>query len=144
MLFRNRYFSGIYWTTLLLFIANKVAIRPYVLVHNFPETIQVFVLSFPNLCEAIVGSFVLLNFAMYINSKHITAAHKWSEKKIYIAVFTFAALFVITQELKIHNLGGRNVYDPNDLVFSIIGLILSFALLMYIRPQLIKMNTYVG
>ena len=29
---------------------------------------------------------------------------------------------MLTQELKFHNLGGNNVYDPWDLLFSVAGL----------------------
>ncbi|MEP2447184.1 MAG: hypothetical protein ABJI69_08145 [Balneola sp.] len=31
--------------------------------------------------------------------------------------------------MKFHNLGGRNVYDPNDVVASIIGLVFVFIML---------------
>lgn len=30
---------------------------------------------------------------------------------------------MLTQEFELHNLGGNNVYDPNDVAASIIGLV---------------------
>ena len=30
---------------------------------------------------------------------------------------------MLTQEFKLHNLGGNNVYDPYDVVASIVGLV---------------------
>lgn len=48
---------------------------------------------------------------------------------VHILAVSAAALYVITQELKIHNLGGNNIYDPNDLIASIIGLIFTFVVI---------------
>ena len=33
------------------------------------------------------------------------------------------ATYVLSQELKLHNVGGNNVYDPNDVAASILGLV---------------------
>ena len=40
-----------------------------------------------------------------------------------------ATIYVISQELKFHNLGGNNVYDPYDLIASITGLIGTFVVI---------------
>lgn len=136
------HFSGIYWGTTIVFIMNKFIIRPHILSNDYPEIARLFVLSLPNLCEAIIGTFLVINALMCVNARYVKLERRWSEKGIYLATFLGSGIFVITQELKIHNLGGRNVYDPYDVLFSIFGLILSFVLLMYIRPQLSKMETY--
>jgi hypothetical protein len=55
---------------------------------------------------------------------------------LYLLAVTFAGIYVITQELKIHNLGGQNIYDPNDVVFSILGLIIGFSIVLYFDRKL--------
>ena len=47
-----------------------------------------------------------------------------------------AAVYVILQEFKIHNLGGENVYDPYDVVFSVIGLITAYLILHTLKPRI--------
>lgn len=47
-----------------------------------------------------------------------------------------AGIYVITQELKVHNLGGNNVFDPNDVVFSCIGLLIGYMIIIRIKPQI--------
>lgn len=37
-----------------------------------------------------------------------------------------ASLYVISQELKFHSLGGNNVYDPYDIAASLIGIAATF------------------
>ena len=48
------------------------------------------------------------------------------DSNIHILAVVLASIYVISQELKFHNLGGNNIYDPNDLIASIIGLIGTF------------------
>tara|TARA_R110002072_G_scaffold37556_4_gene109712 strand:+ start:5653 stop:5820 length:168 start_codon:yes stop_codon:yes gene_type:complete len=50
----------------------------------------------------------------------------------------FAAIFVITQEMKFHNFGGKNIYDFNDVIASIIGLIVIFVMLNIYGIKLIN------
>ncbi|MEZ5288410.1 MAG: hypothetical protein R2712_27110 [Vicinamibacterales bacterium] len=45
---------------------------------------------------------------------------------IYLLSVAITGAYVVLQEVKVHNLGGRNVYDPNDVVASIIGLVMMF------------------
>lgn len=42
---------------------------------------------------------------------------------IYLLATLLAGTYVLTQEFKLHNLGGRNVYDPYDALASIIGIV---------------------
>ena len=48
---------------------------------------------------------------------------------IHILAVSIAAFYVISQELKFHNIGGNNVYDPYDLIASIIGLAGTFGII---------------
>lgn len=52
-----------------------------------------------------------------------------TEKNIYNTAVSLASIYVITQEFKIHNLGGTNIYDPNDVIASIIGLVFIWSLM---------------
>ena len=48
---------------------------------------------------------------------------------IRILAVVIATIYVISQELKFHNLGGNNVYDPYDLIASITGLMGTFVVI---------------
>ncbi|MEM7574511.1 MAG: hypothetical protein AAF433_16525 [Bacteroidota bacterium] len=60
---------------------------------------------------------------------------KLSNQNIYLLAVLLAAIYVTTQELKIHNLGGANIYDPNDLIFSGIGLLTGAFLVFRLQPK---------
>lgn len=114
---------------ILLFVAFKL-IRKSVLEHEPAELIQVFLYSFPNFCEGVVGVLSLTMLGLYSN--------RWlrfSNQTIYLLAVFLAAVYVITQELKVHNLGGANIYDPNDLIFSGIGLLTGAILIFRLQPQ---------
>lgn len=116
--------------TIVVFALAK-AVRPSVLESQAPELVKLFLLSFPNFCEAIVGILTLTMLGLYANRRL-----KWPNNSIYIAAVVLAAIYVISQEFKIHNLGGNNIYDPNDVLFSITGLCLGFALIYRMKPQI--------
>ncbi len=120
----------------VVFIINKMALRPYVLENDFPEFFQVFVLSFPNLCEAIAGSILLVNLGLYGNQMFLKPTIRFKEHVIYKVSILVAAIYVILQEFKIHNLGGRNTYDPYDVLFSVMGLVIAYVLFHYLKPKM--------
>ncbi|MGX1927918.1 hypothetical protein [Flagellimonas sp. 2504JD4-2] len=82
---------------------------------------EVLVYSIPNLCEAIMGTIVTTALLFMLNDR---LKLKLQEVYVYAISISFAAIYVISQELKYHNIGGNNVYDFNDLLASIIGLLL--------------------
>lgn len=118
----------------VLFIFFKL-IRPHVLRSEAHDFLKMFLLSFPNFCEGVIGVLVLTGVGIYLN-KHIRIKNFY----IYIIAIILTSIYVITQELKIHNLGGENVYDPNDLIFSIIGILIGTMTVFGIKPK-IKMST---
>jgi len=61
---------------------------------------------------------ILTGVGVYLN-KYIKTKYSF----IYIIAIILASIYVITQELKIQNLGGNNIYDFNDIIFSIIEII---------------------
>ncbi len=118
---------------IVLFIFFKV-IRPSILRSESHEFFKKFLLSFPNFCEGVIGVLVLTGVGLYFN-KYL----KTKNLTIYITAIIFASIFVITQEVKIHNLGGENIYDPNDLIYSIIGILTGAMIVFRLKPK-IKMN----
>lgn len=119
---------------IVLFVFAK-CLRPWVLIQEGYESIKLFLLSFPNFCEAIVGVLTLTGIGIYLNKDL-----KISNRLVYITAIAIAGIFVITQELKIHNLGGNNTYDPNDLIFSLIGLLTASFIVFKLQPKMKKSN----
>lgn len=117
-------------------MVNKFLLRPYVLAHEFPQAARVFVLSVPNLLEAIAGTMLLCNLALVGRHRRCWWICKFSNQQIYCAAVVVAAVYVVSQEFKLHNLGGANVYDPFDVLFSVVGLLLAYWLLQVIKPQI--------
>ena len=60
-------------------------------------------------------------------------ARRWKlkETSIYLISVSLAALYVISQELKFHNLGGNNVYDVNDVIASVLGLVFMLVTMLF-------------
>lgn len=114
----------IFWSAFLLFIFNKLLVRPWIIESNVQGLILLFSYSIPNFIEAVMGVFILTGFLTYYGS------HMFKNSTVLqITSVSLAGVYVITQELKIHNLGGNNIYDPYDLAASIIGLLFSFLLI---------------
>ena len=120
---------------ILLFVFFKF-IRPPVLESNSSEWIKIALLSLPNFFESIVGILILTGIGLYLNHKVLSLNKQVKPTMIYVLALALAGIYVITQELKIHNLGGNNVYDKNDLIFSIIGLLIGFLIVIVIKPRI--------
>lgn len=124
------YIRRLFLLVFILFFLNKLLLRPFVLAQDFPFIFQLFVLSVPNFIEAVMGTIVLCGILTVIKYKLPVPFRNLNEKIIILIATIIASIYVITQELKIHNLGGRNVYDPYDLVASVLGLIFISAVLL--------------
>jgi hypothetical protein len=107
----------------------KGVVRPVILSIEAPKILDIIVLSYPNFCEAVIGSFVVVSLLHYLNQKYL---ERFSGLVVLIIGIAFSAVYVITQEFKIHNLGGRNIYDPWDVLFSVIGLSVAYLILLHI------------
>jgi len=109
-------------------------IRPFVLEHVQVELARIVVLSFPNLAEGVVGVLTTTGVLLLLFRRLFKSALP-ADTLIYLIAVLFAAVYVLTQEYKIHNLGGNNVYDPNDVLFSAIGLAIGFVIIFRIQPE---------
>lgn len=130
------YIFFVFITTMIMFILNKFIVRPLIIECEIGGTVLILTNSVPNLFEAIIGTINVAGILSFIRHKYFQYHTIIKDQYIFSAAFILAAMFVITQELKIHNLGGQNIYDPYDLIASIIGLLgiylvlLKFGLLM--------------
>lgn len=117
---------------IILFVVMKKLVRPYVLDNDFPLFMDIIVLSFPNLCEGIIGVLSATVVLLYLNNRSL----RWKAYHIYLIATFLAGIYVITQEFKLHNIGGNNIYDLYDVLFSIIGLGIGFYLVSRIKPSI--------
>lgn len=125
----KKYVPYVFGISLFMFMANKFFLRPWVLENDLLPLFQLIVLSLPNLIEAIMGAFLLTGLFFRLRIRFSGRVGAFSNGLIYLLAVVVAGLYVSLQELKVHNLGGKNVYDPNDLVFSLIGLLIAFGVL---------------
>ena len=109
-------------------------IRPPVLESKSYEWIKITLLSLPNFFEGILGVLILTGMGLYLNDRLRGSLKRIKPDYIYIIALVFAAIYVITQEFKLHNLGGNNVYDVNDVIFSIIGLGVGYLIVLAKKP----------
>ncbi|AXT50076.1 hypothetical protein D1818_04235 [Aquimarina sp. BL5] len=120
---------------IILFVVFKF-IRPAVLNNGFPQWIKITLLSLPNFFEAFIGTLILTGIGLYLNLRILSRKRQIKRNLIYVIAPILAGIYVITQELKLHNLGGNNVYDSNDIVFSVIGLITGYLIVILIKPRI--------
>lgn len=111
-------------------------IRPPVLKSNAFDWIKIALLSLPNFFEGVIGVLTLTAMLLYLNSRFLTKKQQAKESLIYGIALILAGIYVITQEFKIHNLGGENVYDKNDVIFSIIGLTVGYLIIVIYKPRI--------
>lgn len=124
---------------IVLFAIFKL-IRPAVLASNTSEIIKMILLSLPNFFEGVIGVLIVTGIGLYLNNKILSTKKQLQPKFIYILAVIVASFYVITQEFKLHNLGGKNVFDINDVFFSIIGLITGFSIIIYMKPKIYNDN----
>lgn len=103
------------------------------LIAAFPNDVwEVFLYSFPNFAEAIVGMMFLASAGVYL--LHSTSGNPRRLPLVYLLATVGTLTYVITQELKWHSIGGENITDPWDVAFSVAGTIAGLAILFYLRP----------
>lgn len=112
----------IFLFSFFIFIINKVYIRKLVVQDKLPKSIEILSYSIPNFLEAVMGTSLLV-VILLILKRRMTYLEKVKDLTVILTAIALSSVFVITQELKYHNIGGRNVYDSNDLIASILGLL---------------------
>ena len=130
------YLIRLYIAAFLIFFANKFGMRHFVLDHDLPEFTKTFVLSIPNTCEAIIGMSMLTGLLLFAKFRLRPRLDRIPDLAIYLLATLVTGTYVLTQEFRLHNLGGNNVYDPYDVAASVIGLV--GMLLLFIRFGVIE------
>ena len=110
-------------------------IRPYVLQNTSSEFFKITVLSLPNFFEAIIGTLTLTGVILLINDQ-LNKKYQIRPKTIYIIAIVLAGVLVVSQELNIINIRTNTTKDPNDVIFSIFGLVVGFSIIVYIKPKI--------
>lgn len=128
----------IYLGAIISYFVVKFVVRPFILENEYTGLVKIFVLSYPNFCEAVAGTLVVVFNLLLLRGFLIKKKPTYiiQEKLLYLIGSLLAGIYVILQEFKIHNLGGRNVYDPYDVVFSVAGLIITYFLLIRVKPSM--------
>lgn len=116
--------------TLILFLVLKL-IRPSILAASAPGFIDTLFLSAPNFCEAIIGSMTIVMIGVLIRNR---LGSGLSDIRLYIGSIALTGVYVFSQEMRFHNIGGNNVYDPNDMIASFLGLGVAVLILLSVRP----------
>ena len=125
----KKYVIYLFGVSILLFILNKLYLRPWILENELSGFVLILTYSIPNLLEAIIGTLILTGILLQIRLSFNEKMRTIKDINIRILAVVMATIYVISQELKFHNLGGNNVYDPYDLIASITGLIGTFVVI---------------
>ena len=103
-----RYLFGIVF---LLFLLNKIFIRPWILENEPAPFFEVISYSIPNLIEAIMGTIILTGILYQMRQYFNNKLGAINDLLVNILAVGVVSIYVFSQELKFHNLGGNNVYD---------------------------------
>jgi uncharacterized membrane protein len=125
----NKYVPYLFGLSILLFLMNKVYLRPWILENEVLGLPLIVTNSLPNFLEAIIGTLILTGILLQIYHSFIREKRKIKVVYLHILAVLIASIYVIAQELKFHNLGGNNIYDPYDLLASFVGLIGTFGVI---------------
>ncbi len=122
----KKYLSYLFVSVFIMFVLNKFYVRPFVLDNDYPDIFQIVVLSLPNFSEAVMGTLLVTGILLQLRQFLGDKLKAFKTTYVYLTALILASIYVISQEFKFHNIGGNNVYDPYDLVASILGLALTY------------------
>lgn len=125
----KKYVRYLFGVAILVFILNKLYLRSWLLENEVPNIFLIVTFSIPNLIEAMIGTLLITGILYQIRQHYNAKFSSIEDFYIHISALFIASIYVISQELKFHNLGGNNVYDPYDLLASVIGLLATFLII---------------
>ena len=114
---------------ILVFFLNKFLLRPWVLENEKSEFFQIIVLSIPNLIEAIIGTLLLTGILLQLKHRFNKKMGYIKDEYFYLFAVGLASIYSVSQEFKFHNFGGNNVYDPYDVIASLIRFVMTYGLI---------------
>lgn len=110
-------------------------IRPQVLESSSHQMFKIALLSLPNFFEAVIGTLTLTGVLLLLND-WFNKRYNLMPETIYLIAVTLAGVTVIAQELNIITIRTNTTYDLNDIIFSIIGLLVGYLLIRVIKPRI--------
>ncbi|MEM9015325.1 MAG: hypothetical protein AAGB02_09520 [Pseudomonadota bacterium] len=119
---------------IVLFFVMKFG-RQDILSLTSNNTIETVLYSFPNFAEAIIGTMTVTMVLLVARRNISFIRDRLGDAGLYASAVLIAAVYVISQEFNLHALGGNNLYDGNDVLFSLIGLAVAWIALLIIRPD---------
>ena len=119
---------------IVMFIFFK-SIRPTILNSTSPDFFKTTLLSLPNFFEAVIGTLILTGIGLIINDK-LNKKKQIRLTFLYVFAIILSGILVITQELNIIHIRTNTTFDRNDLIFSVIGLIIGYAFVLFIKPRI--------
>ena len=124
--------------SIVLFLLHRHFVRGWVLQRCHVRLAIIIVNSFPNFIEAIFGTINVAAIAACIAIRRNGPAQYHESAASFNWISTITAAFVVTQELNWFSVTRLNVYDPYDVVASILGLVLINRIL--VRTGFLKCN----
>ena len=126
----KRYVNFVSLIAILVLVVSKSVLRPWARENEAHEAFIIILNSIPNFLEPLVGVPAVTGILLMLRHRQSGFLQRFSERGIYFLSIFLATIYVTTQELKIHSIGGNNVYDPNDLVASVLGLLFMLGLML--------------
>ena len=119
-----------YFAVIGILVLNRLWLRDAVLAGDSPAWMRVFVLSLPNLLEAVLGMGLVSSVLHVARSRLAPRFDGVSDRSLAVIAATLTAVYVVAQELNFHSLGGQNVADLNDVGASLLGLAIMFLIVV--------------
>ncbi len=85
---------------IISFILVKFLLRPFVLRHEFPELYMIFVLSYPNFCEAVARTLVVTYLMLIVNNRLFDQKKRIKKSFIYGAAVIYQGFMLFFRRLK--------------------------------------------
>ena len=108
-------------------------IRSPVLNSSSPAIFKLILLSLPNFFEAIIGVLTVTGLGLLLNDR-LSRKYQLKPSSIYKVAVFIAGTYVVLQELNIIKLRTNGTTDQNDIIFSIIGLIVGYLIILRKKP----------
>ena len=109
------------------FLVNKFVVRPRLLSLVAPAWVETLSYSIPNFFEAVMGM-TIVAAGLTTMRDNVERLESVGDRTVYAFAAVLSGVYVITQELGFHSLGGNNVVDSKDVGASIAGLVLMVGL----------------
>ncbi len=124
------YVRALFVAAFVVFVLNKFLVRPLFELRELPELVTVVSYSLPNFCEAVMGLTVTSGLIAWVHRRGLAPLQAMGNIARQMLASVLATTYVLTQEVGFHDLGGNNVYDPNDVVASVLGIALMSVLFL--------------